>query len=424
MKSHFVAGMIFLIIMPCLTMSICAEAAKVSSKGIVYIVLAVDTEPLNTNGDGRRLELDLSNFSGDTTGIVARVMSSDWRTKFTDSFGGHPKLTWFLLTSEHICQSAGCTAIYDEMEKFSANIKRHGDELAWHYHHTDWQECTSTGKVDTTWTQLVTFNGTLSTQGTDVDLCENVLNHLIAEKHFFPVSFRSGWVWENNDFSRWLENVVPFDLSSSPPAKIITDGPTRCRSNESDWSRAPLAWLPYHPDSADYQRPGKMKRFLSRSLVQRFLESDYRMLAAQADSGFDAILSIPLHSYSDLRTAFGHKLEEVAFYLDASGTKYKFATSAEAFRPHIGDKTPHRLKLELQQKGQSVIIKTSNGVFPRQPYVVLRDSAGGLKRTIPRKSGRTTWVLDLTGLDVAEVVVAESNLTGESIVQSLIITSQ
>lgn len=409
--------------------SACAETSgnsKINTrpKGTVYIVLAVDTEPLHISGAGKRFELDLSNFLPDSSSIVARVMSAAWRARYIDSFGGYPKFTWFIMTSEHICQASDCATVFDAMQQFREAIVRFGDEIGWHYHHTDWEECTSAGKIDSAWTQLVTFNGTEYSDGTDVELCENVLNHLVADRSFFPVSFRSGWVWENNDFSRWLEYVVPFDLSSSPPIKTITGDSSRCRANESDWSRAPSHSIPYHPDTADYQVPGTMKRFISRSLVKTLSTSDFKMLSAVTDSGHSAILSLPIHSYSNLRFVYGQRLDEIIEYLNAYGTSFKFATCAEAFQPFIGNDPSKPLKLELRQQGRLIAIEANVETFSPQPYVVLRTSTGMLKRVLPRKTGKGSWMLDLGKLDVAEVYVAESTVAGESVVRSIVVSPQ
>ena len=391
-------------------------------KGIVYVVLAVDTETFHVSGIGKEVELDLSNFLPDTSKIIARVMSPEWRANFTDSFGGHPKFTWFVVTSELICHAAGCLAVFDAMQNFSNDVKQFGDEIGWHYHHTDWHECVSAGKSDSSWIQLVSFDGTTYADGADVELCENVMNQLIADRGFFPVSFRAGWVWENNEFSRWLENVIPFDLSSSPPLKTLSNDSTRCRANESDWSRAPIALVPYHPDMADYQSRGEMKRLVSRSLLKNLTTNELRMLSAFADSGSDAILSIPIHSYSNLRFAFGQKLETVIAQLSRNGTSFKFATCAEAFQPFVGSVPSKQLKLELHQKDGTIVIKANTETFSTQLYVVVRNSSGMLKRAIPRKTGERTWALDLAGLDAMEIYVAGSTLAGESLVQSIVVT--
>ncbi len=412
----------------CCFSRICGSEAPImpapspTSKGIVYIVLAVDTEPLHVSGTGKRLELDLSNFLPDTSKIVARVMSPEWRADFTDSFSGHPKFTWFVLTSEQICHAADCLAIFDAMQNFRNDVRQADDEIGWHYHHTDWQECVSAGKTDSSWIQLVSFDGTTYADGADVELCENVMNQLIADRGFFPVSFRAGWIWENNEFSRWLENVIPFDLSSSPPLKTLSNDSTRCRANESDWSRAPITLVPYHPDSADYQSRGNMKRLVSRSLIKNLTVNEFRVLSALADSGYDAILSIPIHSYSNLRFAFGQKLETIIAHLNRNGTSFKFATCAEAFQPFVGRVPSEPLKLELHQKDGGIVIKANVETFSTQPYVVLRSSKGMLKRAIPRKTEKRTWVLDLAGLDAVEIYVAGSTLAGESVVQSIVVT--
>ena len=394
------------------------------SSGIVYVVLAVDTEPAGADGDGRRLTLNLSNFSDDSIrGYVRRVMSATWRTKYTDSFGGNPKLTWYVLTSEHICETGSCSAIFDEMQKFRTDLDRWGDEIGWHYHHTDFVKCTSPNRESAEWNQLTTFNGTQYSSGTDVAICENVLNHLIADSRFLPVSFRSGWVWENNDFSRWLDNVVPFDLSSSPPFVLPTVDPALCRSNESDWSRATLSWHPFNPDSADYQKSGSMARWLSRSLSKRFERRDLDSITANVFSGRDQLISVPLHSYSNMCNSFGNTLDVLCSQFDALGIRFKFATSAEAFAGVLKLKQSPPPSIQLEATADKIDIRISGDIFQSFPYVVARNSDSTLTRIIPHQAGRGHWTAEIADSLTEEVTVAVSSSNGASVVQSVRVKS-
>jgi hypothetical protein len=404
-----------------ISVAIAQDSAKViePSKGIVYVVLAVDTEPAGTSGPGRGLELDLSNFGSDSIrGEVRRLLSDRWRQKFTDTFGGHPKVTWYILTSEYICETGSCEAIYLEMQNYENDWQYWGDEIGWHYHHTDFVKCSQVGREYEQWNQLLTFNGTRYSAGTDVELCENVLNRLVAEVGFFPASFRAGWVWENDDFSRWLENVVPFDLSPAPPFKAPVTEQGRCCSNVSDWSRASMQWFPYRPDSTDYQRPGTMRRMMSRSLVQKFVPRDIDSLASNARAGRDQLVSIPLHSYSDMCNSYSNTLNALLGEFAERGIRFKFVTSAEAFRSVLRLKPAEPLVFRVTPGKRGVTINASGGMFQSFPYVVARGSGNSLKRIIPEKSGKRRWECVFDEASPEEIFVAGSTPDGKSTIQS------
>lgn len=394
-----------------------AAKEKPAGKGTVHIVLCIDTEPLGNLGSGRKLEIDLTNFrDGSPRSHVYNALKSGWRDRFLDSFGGHPKLTWYVLTSQLVSEASTPCAIYDELIPYREDIDRLGDEIAWHYHHTDWIHCLAANKDSLSWSQLKTFDGTRYDSGTDIEICEDGLNHLLAEHEFFPVSFRSGWVWENTDFSNWLENVVPFDLSSTPPFKNTTESDGICRSNESDWSRATLEWIPFHPDSTDYQRPGNMNRLLSRTCLHRFNDKDLKTIAAAADSGSDQLVSIALHSYSNISFSLSNTLDQITAFFEQNGIPYRFSTSREAFVALTKTERTGKLALNFRRKGDDILLSAEGNCFQRFPYVVLVDGAGQLSRIYPQADGKNRWRIPAAQQGGSRLYAAISSVDGRSCV--------
>jgi hypothetical protein len=323
-------------------------------------------------------------------------------------------VTWFVESDQHICQAAGCTAILDELRRFEREIARWGDEIAWHYHHTDWVTVDDYGKERECWNQLVTFNGTQYANGTDVELCEGALNHLIAYGGIFPLSFRSGWCWENNDFSHWLEGVIPFDLSSASPLGNRVVEHDHPRSGDFDWRQAPLAWVPYHPDSLDYRHPGGMKRLITRTRTHQLTRLDWRVIAGETSRSQTLILPICIHSYSNIAATFAASLAEVRKQCAALGISYRFSTAREAFREALGLSAKGPLDLVMKELDSVVELFTNTDVFQSEPYIVsvLRD--GALKRQHAERCGHNCWQLRIDRETWTDLVAAVSDLSGNS----------
>lgn len=338
--------------------------------GNVFVVLSVDTEPLHAGDDSLQLDIDLSNFATEPdSGYVPRVFSAGWRNQYVDHFGNHPKFTWFVLTSEHIRQTGNNAAVYDALMRFRPDIESLGDEIAWHYHHCDWYGIDNGKKLTERWGQLLTFNGTDYPNGSDIELCERTLNLLISERGFFPASFRAGWCWENNDFSRWLDEVCPFDLSSAPPAKYTAiDG--QFPTNVCDWSTAPVQWVPYHPDTSDYQRPGTMKRLISRSLVHRLFQHDLDTLLTYSKlHRLDQVLSLPVHSYSNIRHSLDQILPVLIEFFETNDIPFEFSTCKRAMSHFMtSESQDEALRLRFSREGKTLRLTSIGHAFQSYPY--------------------------------------------------------
>jgi hypothetical protein len=392
------------------------------NEGILYVVVAVDTEPAAFGGEGKRLDVDFSNFAiQPDSGYVPGVMTPAWRKQHSDSWDESPRFTWFVLTSEQLCQAEVCAAVLRQLEDFADEIKRWGDEIGWHYHHTDWVPVIAGDSLRNTWNQLITFNGTAYTNGTDIQLCENCLNHLIVDAGFFPLSFRSGWCWENNDFSNWLDDVIPYDLSSIPPTKAFMVEHNYPRSGACDWSRAPLDWRPYRPDSSDYQRPGNLKRFISRAAAADLAYPHLLDLERELRAGHDQLLPIAVHSYSNLPHVCDDKLSALADFCRERDLRFKFVTATEGFRRMLGLRRPPVPSLRLVHENGSILLQAKGQLFQNRPYTVIAHSDGSLQRVKPQPDGDNRWILSPVDNDWRAAIAAMSDLWGNVVVDSVVL---
>jgi len=96
----------------------CLRGRCLSSGPEVYFVLAVDTEAYiedSTLNDYSR-RYDFSNYDGPSS-ITGSLFDSDLRFNKLDSYGDPFKLTWYLYTSEDLCEgiNTDCNSIYSSL---------------------------------------------------------------------------------------------------------------------------------------------------------------------------------------------------------------------------------------------------------------------------------------------------------------------
>jgi hypothetical protein len=383
------------------------------SSGIVYIVFAIDTEPARIPPWDENPVLDFSYFSktGDKT-RVADVMDKAWRGSYRDSFGGIPRITWFILSQEALFHARGGygTIVYDSLLKFADEIDRFGDEIGWHYHHADWIDLNRDGKRS--WNQLTTYNGSVYTDGTDIEIAERSLNVLLVERHFFPTVFRAGWAWENNGLSDWLEDIVPFDFSANPP-NAGNSMLTEPLHNVYDWTQAPAAYTGYHPSRNDYRKRGTMHRWIFRTIAPN-TKREWGRLFNQASIGHNQVFCFTAHTYDDIRDDIDAFLGRLLRLADSLNVRTKFATASMAAAALAGTTGIEAPRISIIASKRGVSIQTESPIFQRSPYCVLVDSSGVYNRvhTIPEGPGR--WHIDQLNPGVRQIVCAVSNLAGNS----------
>lgn len=388
--------------------------------GTVYVVLAMDTEPYFLIDNVYSQELNLVNY--DRTGpvpYVHEVMNKAYRSQYTDSYGGHPEFTFYLMTAEIFCQSSNddCNAIYTAMEKFSDDIALYGDELAWHYHHFAWLP-SDYDSLTHYWTQIITFDGTQYGEQTDVETAEKMLNHLLVDKDFFPTSFRGGWTWENTDFSNWLDKIIPVDFSNLAPMGSPFPPVKRPFWNYYNWTHAPNDWSYYHPSRGDYQSgvPGDLKRTMFRCSYSGLAGDQLSPAFRRASEGEDVCVSVYGHTYSSVsqffRPDWQHNLEVLS---NSFNVPFKFATANEAARNLLGYASdtvaPH---VFINRESNSLAISVDEEIFQSIPYCALLTGDGDCNRVFPQRAGPNLWRLDVSSLSKFSLSVGVCDRAGNA----------
>lgn len=389
-------------------------ADRIDSGGSVYIVFAIDTEPGRPDPWIYEQSLNLSGFEKDNEDSqISKVMDREWRHQYRDSFGNLPRFTWFIMSHElfrHAVNGGG-TRVYDALMRYEGSLNNFGDEIAWHYHHADWTDFDGDGKW--AWNQLTSFDGSEYTHGTDIEIAERALNSLLVERNFFPTAFRSGWVWENNDFSRWLERIIPFDFSAYPPNKNKSAVREPIR-NQYDWSEAPRDYSGYHPSHKNYQKPGGMRRWIFRSIAPNNRREWASIFRAAANDG-DQVLCYTGHSYDKLMEDIDSFLPPLLSMGDSLGIRLVFTSASEAGAAIAGQATTEPLELDMHRNGESLIVSANIETFQKTPYCVLTDSAGSYQRVYPISDENKLWRVDISNLRNFKITCTVCNRAGSQV---------
>lgn len=368
----------------------------------VNIVICVDSEPrpqaFNYPFQQPPGEGDYSSASSN----VGLVMGNSFRSQYLDSNGIPLKFSWFVEADPRVDYLGGYDWVYQQLSRWSNEISRFGDELDWHVH---MMTLDYSGSVPT-FNQTTSFNS---------DYFEDSLNHLLLDCGIFPSAFRSGYTWENNDLSQWLEQWIPFDLSNrSPQFSVGSFDPVY---NIYDWSSASQDWIPYHPSSSDYRNRGEMNRVIARCPALGDLDytGQLNTAFAQAEGGMPSLLAGFVHSYEDISgevEEFGQKLKIISETYPT--VPFHFVTASQGIRRaiYLSDETAPTLRIEkLKLISDAYEISSSERLFQLEPYCAAKMN-GSYKKLplVPVSTNR--WRVDQTGVE--KLAVGGSDLSGNS----------
>jgi hypothetical protein len=259
------------------------------------------------------------------------------------------------------------------MKKYHGEAVRFfGDELSLHYHTFIWSDYVGAGNY--CWNQAQTF-----------DDCREDFDYTMAqyllEEEIFPVSFRSGWHYMDNEWQQYLDRLLPFTLHDNWPVfkAWYTNQPI---NNVQDWSRAPSAFVPFHPATNDYQVPGTGRGWNVRSIkMQNTSQNNLNAIFDQAANGVDQVACIWDHLPESFVTNFT-RVDALVQTAAAGhpGIPFYYCTAVEAMQRWLGatNQAPPEIDISENVQGQTVTLalQTSKSIFQPQPFVALRDAFG------------------------------------------------
>ncbi|HDQ00820.1 MAG TPA: hypothetical protein ENN22_16780, partial [bacterium] len=344
----------------------------------VYLVLGSDTaiwQGMNVRQHDCYYNIDLYvNPAANTY----QVMDPMFRAQFKDSYGTPLKMTWWMMAGNIFRYARNnnvpipnIMTLYLMKKYHGDNIAVIGDELSLHYHTFFWSDYDGDGMYY--WNQSLTFMECF-------DDFNYTLAQFLLDEQLFPVSFRSGWHYMDNDWQNYLdERVLPYSMHNAYPSKR-TDL-TEPLDNTYDWSMAPAEFVPYNPSPENYQIPGDGPGWNVRSA--HFNRTRYANLM---DSVF-----IAANNGKDQVACFWGHLPETDFLtnieiLDSLAqkmstrypdVKFRYCTAIEAmqrWRQSNDDQAPN-LIINEEEVGDKVRfrIQTDEPIFQTQPFVAVKD---------------------------------------------------
>jgi hypothetical protein len=391
--------------------------------GTVYLVVGSDTAIWNATNtvDVYTRHPHYSQDSFTVPGSPSfQVMDPTWRSQFKDWFGNTIKFTWWMMggnifrDADNLNVPLASTMTLYLMKKYHGDaIAQFGDELSLHYHTFLWSDYVGDGKFY--WNQSRTFNE--CRQDFEVTLCQYLL-----EEEVFPVSFRSGWHFMDNDWQSYLNQVLPYSLHDDYGISHPWSTNSVPIAGVEDWSHAPSAFIPFHPSTIDYQVPGNDPGWNVRSIkMQNMVQANMDQIFAQASNGVDQVACIWTHLPENFVTnvvKIGGLVQRSA--ANNPSVPFRYCTAVEAMQRWLGvtNKTPFEIMVQQAILGQvlTLSISTSRPIFQAQPFVCLRDAF--LEYTnvssLCTATGTNIWsiVLPVSRNTLAKVGIAVSDLDG------------
>lgn len=385
----------------------------------VYVQMCSDTSTNGISTSSHYMTFPNPDWSySSPDGQAAQVMAESFRDAHRDSLGNRIRFTWYMLVGSLYAYgtTTGPLLPLELMQDYHGDeIEQWGDELAYHYHTWIWSD--PDGDTVYHWNQAPDFTSC-------VDDFEQTVARMILDRSFYPSSFRSGWHWMDNFFQSYLDDWFPYRFENDyPNVRTETVEPI---DNVYDWSRAPSAWAPYHPDPNDYQSPGSLRGWDSRS---RYLKS---LTSSQIEDAFlQALAGNP-----QLMTLFSH-LKEADFPTQVANTdatladmhdriptvEFEYLTGRECmlkWRNGV-DATPPSLEITTSDSGgiRTATITSSEPIYQKQPFAARAGLDGSYERLECAPAGENRWTFQFAPDDTLRAAVAVTDWFGNPRVQFL-----
>ena len=389
--------------------------------GKVYLVLESDTAVWNVPGGinaydyHNHFSLDLYTQPDQN---ACQVMDPAFRQQFADA-SGHPlKLTWWMLVGSVYGQSdntdvpiVNLMPLYLMQKYHGGALRQFGDELSLHYHTFYWSDYGSAGV--SYWNEAQSFQ--VCRRDFDQALAQSLL-----EEDVFPVSFRSGWHYMDNEWQNYLNQLLLYSMDNDSPnyRPWYTNGVI---FDVMDWSQAPLDFIPFNPSPANYQVPGDSPGWNVRSVkLQDVTQTVMNQIFAAAAAGTDQVASLWAHlAESDFLPSL-LRIDQLA-HLAATNyptVPFLYCTAIEAmqrWRGLAGRALPQLdLSEEVQGDTVTLLLHTDKPIFQPQPFVAVKDLYGQYSVVPCLGAGTNSWtaVLPVPRGRAAKYGVAVTDLAG------------
>ena len=258
-------------------------------------------------------------------GMLASCMSPAFREQTVDSEGHGWVYNWFCV--DHVDydlnprrRDIGHHNIYDHYQGVLRETGSAQDGVQFHYHPHNFRR--EANRCAAHW-------------WASSDSLVQILCRRVIDRRWFPAAHRAGFHVIRPDSHWFLEQHIPFDLSSQAVAAVADDSAQSGLDDGrwGDWRRAPVTWEPYHPAHDDYQERGACRRWIARCLNigtrYRLLgEEHVRQAFAEAEADRPVVLAFTNHDFRDMRP----DIDGVRELLDPGGTRVPGAFRSSSAR--------------------------------------------------------------------------------------------
>lgn len=304
--------------------------------------------------------------------MLFRILTSDFRNKYKDSFGKGWIYNWHIMdhagfetNPRH--RDMGYLNVYDHyMEIFNQINDCQVDAVEWHFHPIHYKK---------------QANICATSYDNSSAILHQILCRRLIERDFFPRIHRAGFHTERPDSNWFLEQWIPFDASN----QSIENDDYCSNARFGDWKGAPHDWSIYHPDMYDWRREGACHRYIARvlNLKTRFRNitiNEIRKAFSKAQNEHkDVYLGITDHDFREISVEidefYGMLLDVSKEYKDVD---FSFSRSLDAFKNVIGI-TEQEEKINLNFKIEKNLLRLdviSGEPFGPQPYLAIKTKCG------------------------------------------------
>jgi len=387
------------------------------AQGKVYLVLGSDT----AIWDG----MDVASYNctyslalyTDPDRNAYKVMDPAFRNPIVDSYGQTVKFTWWMMAGNIFRYATNrnvplpnTMTLYLMNKYHGESVRKFGDELSLHYHTFGWTDYDGDGVF--WWNQTHTFSECRD----DFDV--TVAQYLL-EENTYPVSYRSGWHYMDNEWQRYLDSLLLFSMHDDWPA--VRNDITEPIDNVYDWSKSSKEFVPFHPAPDNYQLPGSCKGWDLRSKHVGSIDSTLmNSIFSKANAGKDQVACLWGHLPETDFLDNIRKINQLAHAAAAKypGVKFRYCTAVEAMQRWLGrsDTTAPVMTLREERAGDQLtfVIKTNEPIFQAQPFVAVKDLYERYRRLLTQRTGENEWTTidPVTASSVAKVAAALTDTAG------------
>lgn len=333
----------------------------------VFVILASDTSVWNSiQGEDFKYatEFDYSIFTN-PEGVYKKVFEKEFRNSHTDSDGKPFKITWYMHCGGWFTpgiNSNSISTVFKIRKYWQRELDKWGDELGLHFHHLEWN--------GSEWVMADTFGETIWDY-------EYSVSQLVIDESIYPVSFRSGWNYMDNEYQNYLDKWIPF------------------RMEEGGWMPQ---CIPYHPSVTNYRTIGTMKGWEARHVYMKsFTETYATNVFNNANKGLAQVVCVWSHQNE---SDYIEQIDFVNTSLHLASAKFPdvkfyYCTGKEAMNRWLEstDNTPPNINLNTVSNKNliNVTIDADSEIYQLQPWVAARDYNDNYIRIDTTQTSVTQW---------------------------------